>query len=342
MKNQWLFLLIGLGGAGIFCLSLSLGSVEIPLGDVLSILWGGEPERKAWKTIVLNFRMPKSLTAMLAGAALAISGLQMQTLFRNPLAGPFVLGISSGASLGVALVVLGGAVLQIDLLARFGLIGKFSLVLAAVVGAVFVLGIVLFVARKVQSSASLLIIGLMFGYLTGAIVQILLYFSNAEEIQSYLTWTFGSFRGVSWNELLVFAPITLFGVLTAFSLMKPLNALLLGENYAKSMGLQVGRARLGIIMSTAILAGSVTAFCGPIGFLGIAVPHLCRNIFKTSNHRVLIPGCILTGASIALISELIAQMPGVQSTLPLNSVTSLFGAPIVIWIILRRRSMITS
>ncbi len=334
-----LITLLGLAAAllGVFLLSLAVGSVSIPAGEVLRILLGEQPERATWTTIVLNFRLPRALTATLAGAALGVSGLQMQTLFRNPLADPFVLGVSSGASLGVALVVLSvGVASSAPLLAVSGLLSNVSLVLAACGGAAAVLLIVLLLARHVQSSVTLLIIGLMIGYLTSAIVSLLLYFSIADRIQTYITWTFGSFGGVTWSQMRVLAPTVLGGLGLAFTLAKSLNALLLGEAYAHSMGLPVRQARFRIITSAAVLAGAVTAFCGPIAFLGIAVPHFCRSLFATSDHRLLVPAVMLMGALGALGADLIAQVPGSDTVLPLNAVMSLIGAPVVVWIILRR------
>ena len=324
---------------GIFLLSLALGSVHIPLTDIFLILLGGEPERGTWTNIVLKFRLPKAMTAVLAGSALAVSGLQMQTLFRNPLAGPFVLGINAGASLGVAVVVLAAGTAGATLLAGLGALGDLSVVVAASLGSATVLGLVLLVARRVQSSMTLLILGLMFGYATGALVSLLLYFSIAERIQAYINWTFGSFGNVTWSQMKILAPAVIFGLLIAHFSAKPLNALLLGETYARSMGLTVRWARFWIITSASILAGAVTAFCGPIAFLGVAVPHLCRSLFNTSDHRILIPATIMMGAILALVADLVAQLPGQQTILPLNAVTALIGAPIVTWIILRQRNL---
>lgn len=323
----------------IFLLSLILGSVKIPLGKVIAILLGYETDKTTWASIILKFRLPKALTAMLAGSALAVSGLQMQTLFRNPLADPFVLGISSGASLGVALVVLTASTANTTLLAGFGLLGDFGLFIAASLGSAIVLGMVLVVSRKIQNNITLLILGLMFGYAAWAMVSILIYFSVPERIQSYLNWTFGSFGGVTWRQMKVLAPTVILGlIITQFS-AKPLNALLLGENYARSLGLTIKKARFWIITSASILAGTITAFCGPIAFLGVAVPHLCRGLFNTSDHRILVPAVTLMGALLALLFDLIAQMPGSQNVLPLNAVTALFGAPIVIGIILRQKNL---
>ncbi|MCS6826649.1 MAG: iron ABC transporter permease [Caldilinea sp.] len=337
--RRWVF--VGLVGVLliVFLLSISLGSVAIPLGDIGRVLLGGEAQKATWTTIVFHFRLPKALTAMLAGAALAVSGLQMQTLFRNPLAGPFVLGVSSGASLGVALVVLGVGAGSTSLLAGLGLLGNFGIAAAASIGAGAVMMAVLVLARRGHSSMTLLILGMLFGYATGGLVSILLYFAIGERIQSYLLWTFGSFGKVTWGQMAVFAPTILFALLIGVLMAKPLNALLLGEAYARSMGLNVNRARIGIVVSASVLAGVVTAFCGPIAFLGVAVPHLCRSLFNTSDHRLLLPGVSLLGAVLALLTDLIAHVPGSSITLPLNAVTSLVGAPVVAWVILRRRNL---
>jgi iron complex transport system permease protein len=331
--------LLGVGLLGVFLLSLAVGSVNIPLGDVLRILTGGEPARATWGTIVLDFRLPKALTALLAGAALGVSGLQMQTLFRNPLADPYVLGISAGASLGVAVVVLLTGTTGAVLLAGLGLAGDFGLVAAACLGSGIVLALVLLAAGRVRSVMTLLILGLMIGFMTGAFVSLLMYFSIADRIQRYIAWTFGSFGGVTWRQLPILAPAVLIGLLGAVALGKSLNALLLGEAYARSMGLNVQRARLGIIATTALLSGAVTAFCGPIAFLGIAVPHLCRTLFGTSDHRLLIPASMMMGGLVALVADLVAQATGSQIVLPLNAITALIGAPVVIWIVLHRRDV---
>lgn len=321
---------------GLFLLRLVLGSVTIPLHEVVTILLGGEASKASWQQIVTIIRLPGAVTATLAGAALAVSGLQMQTFFRNPLAGPFVIGISSGASLGVALVVLGGS----SLLVTNGFQGDLGVTVAASLGAGLAMSVVLLVSRRVQSPMTLLILGVMFGYITGAMVSLLMYFSRPDQINGYISWTFGSFGGVTWASMRIFAPVVTLALLLAFTLAKPLNALLLGESYAQSMGLNVYRARLWILLSASILAGSVTAFCGPISFIGLAVPHLARSLFNTSDHRTLIPASILIGAIVALSADLIAQVPGAQNiTLPLNAVTALFGAPVVIWVILRRRNL---
>ena len=324
---------------GAFLLSLALGSVRIPLGDVVQILLGEAPTKATWATIVLNFRLPKALTAILAGGALAVSGLQMQTLFRNPLADPYILGVSSGASLGVALVMLSTGAAATKVVGSLGLYGDLGLIIAASLGAALIMGLVLLAARWVQSMLTLLILGLMVGYLASALVSLLIYFSLPERIQTFSLWGAGSFGGVTWGQLQVFAPIILIGLTIAHFLSKSLNALLLGDTYAKSMGVNVQQTRRWIIVSAALLAGATTAFCGPIGFLGVAVPHLCRTIFNTADHRVLIPTSLLLGAAVALLADLIAQLPGSQTVLPINVITSLFGVPVILWMLLRQQQL---
>lgn len=313
-------------------LSVSLGSVLIPFGELLDILVGSELTSSAHYHIIHSYRLPKALTSMFAGAALGFAGLQMQTLFRNPLAGPFVLGISSGASLGVALLVLLGIGVN-------GVFAYWGMALASIIGSSVVLLLVVLVSIRLKDSMSLLLVGLMFGAFTSAIVSILQYFSTAEDIQNFLFWTFGATGNLSWEELQIFIPVIFVGILIGYWQAKPLNALLMGENYAQSMGLSVRFVRLFLVLSTSILAGVVTAFCGPIAFLGLAVPHMSRILFKTSNHFILIPATLLLGACLLLICDLIAQLPGVDLILPINAVTSLFGAPVVIWLIVRRKSM---
>jgi len=318
-------------------LNISLGSVYIPFQKIIATLTGQSIENEGWQNIILQFRLPKAITAILVGSGLGISGLLMQTLFRNPLAGPFVLGISSGASLGVAIAILAGMTFGFSL-TQMGIGGSWILTISASLGAIIVLLIVILVSLKVKDSMSLLIIGLMFGSATSAIVTVLQFFSKAESIQAYLIWTFGSLGGVTWHELEVFIPIVLLTVLASFMLSKKLNALLLGDNYARSMGLNINNARLLIIFSTALLAGTITAFCGPIAFIGIAIPHITRLIFNTSNHKILFPMVVLCGAILMLICDIIAQVPGREYTLPINAVTSVFGAPLVIWLVVRRKN----
>ena len=335
------WLLVALVGAliMIFLVNLAVGSVHIPLQQIITVLLGGEADRASWTNIVLKFRLPKATTAALAGAGLGVSGLMMQTFFRNPLAGPFVLGISSGASFGVALVVLSTGTVGGVLLAGVGLSGDLLLATAAAAGSGLTLLLVLLVAGRVQNSMTLLILGLMTGYMVSAVVSMLLYFAIPERIQAYVSWTFGSFGGVTWDQMPILGGGVVIGLVIALILTKSLNALLLGEGYARSLGVNVGRTRVLVIVATAFLAGTVTAFCGPIGFVGIAVPHLCRSLFNTSDHRILMPGTILTGAIVALIASLIAEVPGDSLVLPLNAVTALIGSPVVISVILRQRNL---
>lgn len=329
---------LGLILLGVFLLDLGLGSVTIPLGQVLKALFGGEVEKESWSKIVLLFRLPKALTAALAGAALAVSGLQMQTLFRNPLAGPTILGIGAGASLGVALVVLSAASGAASrFLEGIGFFGDLGIVSAASLGAALVLLLVLVVSKRVQSVVTLLILGMLFGFAVNAVVSILIHFSIADRVQAYISWTFGTFGGTTWSQLRLFIPAVLLGLSAVFFSAKPMDAMLLGESYARSMGVRVGSVRVYVIVTTAILTGAVTAFCGPIAFLGVAVPHLCRNLFRSSRHRLLLPASALVGAILAIMSDLISQLPGSQSVLPLNSVTALLGAPVIVWVILKKQ-----
>ncbi len=288
--------------------------------------------------IIQDYRLPKAFTAILVGSGLGISGLLMQTLFRNPLAGPFVLGISSGASLGVALVILGSGLFGGVFAAL--LISKWSIVIAASLGSFLVLLMVLIVSSKVRDTMAILIIGLMFGSITAAIVSVLAYFSSAEQLQQYIFWGFGSLGNLSWNELSIFFGIYLMGILFSILSIKALNTFLLGENYAKSLGLNLKKTRLIIIMATSLLAGTITAFAGPIAFIGLAIPHLTRQLFDTSNHKILLPAVFLYGAIIMLICDSIAQLPTSDYFLPINAITSLVGAPVVIWILVKQRKMV--
>lgn len=335
--RQKLSLIFVLAAAiAMFLLNLAVGSVSVPLSSVLAILIGIETENPTWNAIIWQLRLPSAASATLAGSALAVAGLQMQTLFRNPLAGPFVLGINSGASLGVAIVVLSAGVGSTSWLARVEMFGDLSVVFAASAGAAVVLGLVLLVSRYVASTATLLILGLMFGNATLSLVSILLHFSSSDRIQSYLNWTFGSFAGVTTEQLPLFAgtiAIALFGTALA---ARQLNLLLLGDELASNLGLAIQLTRAWIIFDTAVLAGTVTAFCGPISFLGVAVPHLCRGLLKTTDVQLLIPATALVGATLALGSNWLAGLPGSELILPLNAVTALIGAPVVTWVILRR------
>jgi iron complex transport system permease protein len=323
---------------GVFLLSLALGSTSVPLQRVFEALTGTSRERDGAAIVVETIRLPRSLTAMLAGAALGIAGLQMQTLFGNPLADPFALGISSGASLGVALVVLGtghGAAAAFG--AATGMRGDALITLAAIGGAGLVLGLVLLVSSRLGNPMTVLILGLMFGYAVSALVTVLVGASQPERLQQWAQWGFGSFSGVTWQRLKLFAPLIVLGVLIASATTPQLNLLLLGENYARSMGLAVRRARLLTMCGASLLGAVVTAFCGPISFLGIAVPHLCRGLLGTSDHRVMVPAVVLLGAAVALMAQIVALLPGSAGVLPLNAVTSLLGAPVVVAVLLRSR-----
>ena len=320
--------------------NLALGSVDIPLGDIVQILIGGEAASEAWNKIIINIRIPRAITAVLAGSALSVGGLLMQTLFRNPLAGPSVLGITAGASLGVAIVMLaGGTITSIFAIQQLSAFGSWLIVVAASFGAAAVLLLILLISIKVRDNVTLLIIGLMIGNLTIALVSIWQYFSRPEQIQDYLIWTFGSLGGVPLDQLWILAVVALVGGGIAMVLSKPLNGLLLGENYARSMGLSVSGSRIWIIVSTSLLAGGITAFCGPIGFVGIAVPHLTRSLMGTNDHRVLIPATLLMGAILLLACDIIAQVPGSTTTLPISAVTSMVGSPVVIWVIIQRKNL---
>ena len=320
-----------------FLINISLGSVSIPMKDVFNSLTGGHASKETWHYIILNYRLPKAIAAILVGMGLSISGLLMQTLFRNPLAGPYVLGLSSGASLGVAIVILGAALLP-PFLATF-LVSYVGIVLASSLGSFAVLLAVLAVSHRLRDTMAILIVGLMFGSLTSAIVGTLTYFSTAEQLQKFTFWSLGNLGNLSWTAIALLSSCVVIGLLFSLFSIKPLNALLLGENYAKSLGLNYKKSRIIIILATSILAGSITAFAGPIAFIGLAVPHIAKLVFQTSNHTILFWSTLLLGAIIMLICDSISQLPGSDITLPINAVTSMFGAPIVIWLLLRKRKM---
>jgi len=322
----------------VFGLNISLGSVTIPFSDTVASIFGGEISNTSWEYIIWDYRIPKAFTAILVGSSLALSGLLMQTLFRNPLAGPFVLGISSGASLGAALLIMGSSLLSGAV--AFGLINDISLVVVASIGSFLVLLVVMLVASKVKDTMTLLIIGLMFGSITAAIVSVLSFFSNAENLQQYIYWSFGSVGNLSWHQLLVLFIIILIGVILSVLSIKALNAFLLGENYAQSLGVNLKKSKYIIIIATGLLAGSVTAFAGPIAFIGLAVPHLTRQIFDTTNHKILIPAVLIYGGILMLFCDTVAQLPNSANVLPINAITSILGAPIVIWLLVRKRKMV--
>ncbi len=321
----------------IIFINISFGSVNIPFKDIFSSIFNQETTKETWNYIILDYRVPKAITAILVGSGLAISGLLMQTLFRNPLAGPYVLGISSGASLGVALLILGSSILGGSYLAYA--YSNILLSIFASLGSFIVLFAVMLVARKVKNTMTILIIGLMFSSLTAAMISVLAYFSSAENLQQYLFWSFGSLGNLSWDEILIFAIIYFIGILLILPTIKPLNSLLLGENYAKSLGINFNKTRNLILIATSLFTGVITAFSGPIAFIGLATPHITKLIFNTSNHKILIPAVAILGAIFMLISDTIAQLPNSEFTLPINAITSLFGAPVVIWLLLRKKKI---
>ena len=327
-----------------FVLNLLLGTVRIPLDDVLRILVGtGNPEVSAenwtiWSNIIWSSRVPQALTATVAGAGLAVSGLQMQTVFQNPLAGPSVLGISNGASLGVAFVVLLSGSLGGVALSKLGYVGDVAISVAAIVGALAVMSLILFVSQKVKGNVTLLIIGMMIGYLVNAVVGVLKFFSAEEDIRAYVVWGLGSFARVSGDQMLLFVCVMVVLLPLSMLMAKPMNLLLMGDEYAMNLGLNIRRARMIVIACSGILVAVVTAYCGPVMFIGMAVPHLCRALFRTSEHRLLMPGTALTGAALALICNLIARMPGFEGALPINSVTALVGAPVIAYVLFKRNS----
>lgn len=318
-----------------FIMDLALGSVHIPIGHIIASL-GGHGHDQALDYIVMGFRLPKAITAVLAGSAIALSGLNMQALFKNPLADTSILGIGHGASLGVALFVLAAALLPGSLPASVQY-SNWGIIAAAVTGALLVLLCISAVSVWLDDMVSLLIVGLMIGFATGAVVNVLQYFSDPELIKNYLIWTFGSLSGVTWSQLRVMSPVIVFGLAAAAFLPKSMNAFLLGENYAASVGLNVSHVRFALVAVTSLLAGTITAFTGPIAFVGIAVPYFARIYFHTSDHKILIPATMLSGAVLMLICDIISQLPGGQTTLPINAVTSLIGAPVVVFIILKSR-----
>lgn len=320
-----------------FLLNLLLGSVHIPFRSVLNILWGTGEESVVWQNIVWKSRVPQAIIALVAGAGLSVSGLQMQTVFHNPLAGPSVLGISSGASLGVAFVVLLSGRLGGVALSKLGYMGEIALSIAAIIGALAVMALIVYVSQKVKGNVTLLIIGVMIGYVASAIIGVLKYFSVEEDIRAYVIWGLGSFSRVSGDQVMVFSCIMAVLLPLSFLLIKTLNLLMLGDNYARNLGLSIKRSRLLVITCSGVLVAIVTAYCGPIMFIGLAVPHLCRGIFNSSDHRVLMPATLLTGAALALLCNLIARMPGFEGALPINSVTALIGAPVVAWVLFRKR-----
>ncbi len=316
-------------------LNLSLGQVFIPFKEILKSIFMGGSNNSTWDYIILNFRIPKAITAVLVGIGLSISGLLMQTLFRNPLAGPYVLGLSSGSSLGVAFILLGSSFLPVSVNGLFA--SNFSIVLASCMGSLVVLGFILMAIKKLRDTSMVLIVGLMFSSFSGAIINVLSYFSNAEQLQKYTFWSMGSIGNLTLSQLVILGICVLIGLVISMLSIKSLDAMLLGENYAKSIGVNISKSRLWIIIATAIFAGSITAFAGPIAFVGLAVPHIAKLILQTSSHKTVFVATLLLGAIIMLLCDLISQMPGANFTLPINAVTSMIGAPMVIWLISKRK-----
>lgn len=336
-KTIILMTLLGLSIIVFFILNLLLGSVEIPMGDIFAILFRGENGNIIWTNIIMKSRLPQALTAMMAGAGLGVSGLLMQTVFRNPLAGPSVLGISSGASLGVACVVLLSGSIGGVALSKLGVIGEVTITLSAIIGSLLIMALIAMVSQKVRGNVTLLIMGVMIGYIANAIIGVLKFFSAEEDIRAYVIWGLGSFSRVSGGQTYVFVILMLILLPSAFFLIKTLNLLLLGDSYARNLGLNIKRARMLVIGCSGVLVAVVTAYCGPVIFLGLAVPHICRGIFHTSNHATILPATLLGGASLALLCNIIARLPGFEGALPVNSVTALVGAPVVMWVLFNRR-----
>lgn len=322
----------------LFIGSLAYGSVSIPLGEVFYILLGKESERVAWQNIVLQARLPQAITALMAGASLATSGLLLQTLFRNPLAGPSILGISDGANLGVAIVMLylGGSLKQ---LTGWAISGYLTIILAAFIGACIVLGLIIYFSSKVRNNVMLLIIGIMIGYLASSVISILNYYAAADKVHTFVMWGLGNFSGVSMAQLPWFAVFSFFGLSFAIILIKPLNALLLGELYAANLGIKIKQTRALILICTGLLTAITTAFCGPISFIGLAVPHIARLMLGSSNHKMLVPVTMLAGSGIALLCNILMVVPGTNAILPLNAVTPILGAPVIIYVIINRKNI---
>ena len=315
--------------------NLFFGSVNIPADAIISILMGGEVEKESWSFIVWEARVPQAITALLCGAALAGSGLMLQTVFNNPLAGPSILGINSGASLGVAMVMLlGGGTIAT---AGVTLSGFFSIVLGAFIGSMVVMGLILFFSTLIKSNIMLLITGIMIGYITSSAISLLNFFATAEGVHSYMIWGMGNFSGVSLEQMPYFASFTLAGLVLAILLIKPLNALLLGNRYAENLGVNIKRTRNLLLISTGILTAVTTAFCGPVSFIGLAVPHIARLLLGTSNHNSLLPVTLLSGSAVALLCNLICILPGESGIIPLNAVTPVLGAPVIIYVIINQR-----
>lgn len=334
-RNVCIILLLVAGIIVLFAMNLIVGSVRIPLADVCDILFDKFDGKESWKYIVMENRLPQALTAMLCGASLAVCGLMLQTAFRNPLAGPDVFGISSGAGLGVAIVMLflGGSVST----TLFTVSGFLAILTSAFIGAIVVTMIILFLSTMVRNSVLLLIVGLMVGYVSSSAVALLNFFASEEGVKSYMVWGMGNFGGVSMDHMLLFALLCLVGIIASIFLIKPLNIMLLGTQYAESLGINIRQIRNLLLVTVGLLTAVTTAFCGPVSFIGLAIPHISRLLFHTDNHQILLPGTVLTGAVIALFCNLICYLPGELGIIPLNAVTPLIGAPVIIYVIIKRR-----
>lgn len=336
-KNIFLFASLTFLMLVLFLMDIGLGQVSIPLKEVFKSLTGQEVAKETWQYIIVNFRLPKAITAILVGMGLSISGLLMQTMFRNPLAGPYVLGLSSGSSLGVAFLILGASFLP----SMFSslITSSYGIIIASWLGSFVVLSAVLIVAQRLRNTMAILIVGMMFGSFTSAFVGVLTYFSTAEQLQKFTFWSLGNLGNLSWTSIIILAVSVFVGLFLSLISIKSLDAMLLGENYAKSMGLNIKKARYIIIFATSILAGSITAFAGPIAFIGLAVPHIAKLVFQTSNHRILFWGTLLFGATIMLLCDIVSQVPGSDIILPINAITSIIGAPVVIWLLVQKKTI---
>lgn len=332
-QNIFLYVILAVSVILLFALNLFIGSVQIPFTDILTILFGHFEGKESWQFIVLENRLPQSLTALLCGASLSVCGLMLQTAFRNPLAGPDVFGISSGAGLGVAIVMLFlGGTLSTSL---FTISGFIAIITAAFVGAISVTALILFISSMVRNSILLLIVGIMIGYLASSAVSLLNFFASEEGVKSYLVWGMGNFGGVSLSHIPIFSLLCVIGIVCSFLMIKPLNILLLGPQYAESLGVRIRQVRNTLLVIVGLLTAVTTAFCGPISFIGLAIPHITRLIFRTENHNVVLPGAVMVGAAIALFCNLLCYLPGELGILPLNAVTPLIGAPVIIYVIIR-------
>ncbi len=336
-KGKLYGILLGVVAVILFIANLLFGSIDIPIKETLNILIGGEAARESWRFIILDSRLPQAITALLCGAALACAGLLLQTSFNNPLAGPSILGIDSGASLGVAIVILlGGGVITTQ---SMTISGFFSIIIGATLGATLIMAIILFLSTMIKSNIMLLIAGIMIGYITSSVISLLNFFATAEGVHSYTIWGLGNFGGVSMEQLPLFSLLIIIGIFIAIMLIKPLNAMLLGNRYAENLGVNIKRTRNLLLLATGILTATTTAFCGPVAFIGLAVPHIARLLLGTSNHNQLLPITLICGSVVALLCNLLCTIPGSAGILPLNAITPIFGAPVIIYVIVNQRKI---